>query len=98
MSILKSDLRRMIAHLTEAQAAAHETSRQARAAEAAERLQRWKDYADQHSRPDLIHGLIEAWYGGDIEITHSNADQILLELIGDDTVSEIFNDMKRWYA
>jgi len=66
--------------------------------EQAENLARWREAAKDHPRSDLINELIDEWEIGDEEGGHVNADQILLRLIDDDLVTEIFNDMSKWYA
>lgn len=71
---------------------------ESRARERAERLARWRETAKDHPRSDLINELIDEWEIGDEEGGHVNADQILLRLIDDDLVTEIFNDMSKWYA
>lgn len=34
----------------------------------------------------------------DRENAHMKADQVLLDYIGDDEISEIFDDVHKWYA
>ena len=36
--------------------------------------------------------------GGDKEMIHMNADDGLLEYIGDPEISKAFNKIKKWYA
>ena len=39
-----------------------------------------------------LHGM------GDTETAHQMADKILLELINNPAITEVFNDLDRWYA
>ena len=47
-----------------------------------------------------LHALREAQDQdeGDPEQEHVDADQILLDLIGDERISEAFNSLMKWYA
>lgn len=76
--------------------------RQSIASEKAERaalIASWREHAANHPKRELLNELIDmAEVYGDEEGNHSRADDILLELIGDDVVSAIFNDFPKWYA
>lgn len=57
----------------------------------------WIAFANNHSQPELIHKLI-GLIGGDPESIHGDADDILIALIGDPTIKEIYDDIEKWYA
>jgi hypothetical protein len=84
--------------ITPEQHAAYLAEQERQKAAQAARVERWRAYADQHRRPELIHELIDLWHGGDTEDNHHRADTIILLLLADDTVSEIFNNMEKWYS
>lgn len=50
------------------------------------------------SRDELVARLKELQSCGDPEIAHGEADDVLLEFIGDPEVSNAFNAIDRWYA
>jgi hypothetical protein len=51
------------------------------------------------TKKELIEKLQEILTsGGDQEIDHATADELLLQYIGDKKVSQIFNDIDKWYA
>ncbi len=47
---------------------------------------------------ELVEKQREIAKSGDHEIAHCNADQALLNYIGDKEVSEAFNEIDKWYA
>jgi hypothetical protein len=48
---------------------------------------------------ELREKLIKAFNGpGDKELTHMDADDLLLEYINDPEVTRIFNEADKWYA
>lgn len=74
-----------------------EAQEQARIEEA-QRRERWLALAADHPKGDLLRELIEATTWTDYEGAHGTADRLLLQIIDDPLVSEIFEAVGRWYA
>ena len=50
------------------------------------------------TKSELIERLQSDCHTGDIEIDHSNADDLLIEFINDDDVRRAYEDVDKWYA
>lgn len=50
------------------------------------------------TKEQLIKRLKELSEGGDVEINHGEADDLLLEFIGDKEISDAYNEIEKWYA
>lgn len=55
-----------------------------------------KKYAD--AKAQLLEKLRELAVGGDPEICHGEADELLLNYINDDEVKQAFDAIEKWYA
>lgn len=42
--------------------------------------------------------VIKARGGRDKEADHGDADNLLLEFVGDEKITKIYNDIEKWYA
>jgi hypothetical protein len=50
------------------------------------------------TKEQLIQKLRELQLQGDVERTHRDADQALLDFIGDEEVKKEFDAIEKWYA
>lgn len=57
-----------------------------------------KDETQEEKRDRIIKRLKELENGWDTESVHIEADRLLLELIDDSEISDIFNNLEKWYA
>ncbi len=57
-----------------------------------------KNETQEEKRDRIIKRLKELENSSDTEIVHLEADRLLLELIDDSEISDIFNNLEKWYA
>jgi len=50
------------------------------------------------TKEELIAKLKECAANGDLEVAHWDADQLLLEYINDQDITEAYRDVGKWYA
>ena len=57
-----------------------------------------KNETQEEKRDRIIKRLKELENSSDTELVHIEADRLLLELIDDSEISDIFNNLEKWYA